>query len=189
MEDYVILVDENNQPIGTAEKYATHNDNTPLHRGFSVFLFNREGKLLLQQRSSKKKTWPNAWSNSCCGHPQLQETSIDAAKRRLVYELGITEVDVLVVLPDYRYRVEKDGIVENEFCPVMVASSVQVPTINPDEVREIKWISWEEWLEEIKQHPQEYSQWCIEETQLLSGSPIFQDFLETHNAKRKLPNK
>jgi len=56
-----VLVDEHNQPIGQAEKIAIHNENTPLHRGFSVFLFNKKGELLLQQRSSKKKTWPLIW--------------------------------------------------------------------------------------------------------------------------------
>lgn len=182
MDEYVILVNEKNEPLGTAEKNTAHGGNTPLHRGFSVFLFNSKGEMLLQQRSNKKKTWPLTWSNSCCGHPQLDETSIDAARRRLSFELGITPDAIEVILPDYRYKVEKDGIVENEFCPVMVAATDQEPVINPDEVLAIKWIKWEDWLREIKVHPGLYSQWCIEETQLLTKSPRFHEFLETHKA-------
>jgi isopentenyl-diphosphate Delta-isomerase len=167
VQDYVVLVNEQNEVLGTADKLETHNHQTPLHRGFSVFLFDAKGNLLLQQRSSKKKTWPLVWSNSCCGHPQLDETSIAAAKRRLVFELGITDAQLTVVLPDYRYQFEKDGIYENEFCPVMIGFTKQQPKINLDEVAAIKWIPWQDWLQEVENNPQTYSPWCVEETKLL----------------------
>lgn len=168
MQDYVVLVNEKNEPIGTAEKLVAHNENTPLHRGISVFLFNKQGELLLQQRSRNKKTWPLVWSNSCCGHPRLEETSIGAAKRRLSHELGITEVELKVELPDYRYRCEKDGIVENEFCPVLVGITEQEQKVNNDEVEAIRWVDWKEWLREVAIHPERYSPWCVEETLLLA---------------------
>lgn len=173
MSDQVVLVNEKNEPIGTAEKLATHNANTPVHRGFSLFIFNKKGEVLLQQRSRKKKTWPLVWSNSCCGHPMLNESNEDAAARRLQFELGMHHVQIHMILPDYRYRCEKDGIVENEFCPVMIGFSDQEPQPNPDEVEAVKWIKWEDWVEEVSQHPEKYSQWCVEETQLLNKSPLF----------------
>jgi isopentenyl-diphosphate Delta-isomerase len=167
MKDYVILVDKNNKSLGTMEKLAAHSDNTPLHRAFSLFLFNPRGELLLQQRSHKKKTWPLEWSNSVCGHPRLYESSIKAARRRLSFELGITTAEISIALPDYRYRAEKDGIVENEICPVLVGYTDEVPRPNHDEVEAIKWIPWKKWLLEIKNNPEKYSPWCIEETKLL----------------------
>lgn len=173
MKNYVVLVTEENVEQGTLPKLEAHNKNTPLHRGFSVFLFNKSGELLLQQRSSKKKTWPDTWSNSCCGHPQLNESPIDAAKRHLKYELGIREPNVTMILPDYRYRFEKDGVVENEICPVMVAYTEEKPELNPDEVKEIKWILWKKWLQEIERRPDFYSPWCVEETLLLNKSRQF----------------
>lgn len=175
--DHVVLVNENNQVLGTAPKLATHSSNTPLHRGFSVFLFNTQRQLLLQQRSGKKKTWPLTWSNSVCGHPMLDESPLNAAKRRLSFELGITEADIQMILPDYRYRFEKEGIVENEFCPVMAGFSEQSPTPNPDEVEAVKWLSWQEWLKEIKDHPDNYSPWAREETMLLEKNQEFQKLL------------
>ena len=92
MEEKVVLVDEENNVLGEMLKSEVHSDKTPLHRAFSVFLFDENNQLLLQQRSSKKKTWPLIWSNSCCGHPFLDETNETAIKRRCSDELGIQQV-------------------------------------------------------------------------------------------------
>lgn len=176
-EEYVVLVTEENNPIGRSPKLATHNHATKRHRGFSLFLFNEKKQLLLQQRSHTKKTWPMVWSNSCCGHPKEDELPEDAAQRRLAYELGITDAKIEMILPDYQYTCEKDGIVENEFCPVMVGFSQSSPNLNPDEVEAVKWISWVDWLSEVKTHPERYSQWCIEETMLLQNEEKFKKLI------------
>lgn len=173
VEDYVVLVDKNNNVLGTAPKLATHNSNTPLHRAFSVFLFNSKGQLLLQQRSGKKKTWPLVWSNSCCGHPMLNESNIDAAKRRLNFELGIKIDKLFEILPDFSYKAEMNGIVENEICPVLIAFSDKKPLLNPNEVESIKWIKWQEFLKEIEGNPGTYSVWCEQEAKLLSENEKF----------------
>lgn len=180
MEEVVVLVNEKNEPVGTIPKLEAHGPNTPLHRGFSVFLFNSRGELLLQQRSRTKKTWPLVWSNSVCGHPRPDESSVDATRRRLKYELGIEQVEVFEILPDYRYRAEKDGIVENELCPVLVAFSNQSPTPRPGEVEAIRWIPWQNFVEEIKSHPENYSPWCVEETLLLEQNKLFQNLFTKH---------
>lgn len=182
MEEYIVLVDENNNVLGTAPKLASHHGNTPLHRAFSVFLFNEQGELLLQQRSHVKKTWPLVWSNSCCGHPTLEETPEQAAHRRLQFELGIRNAQLFMMLPTYRYRCEKDGIVENEICPVLVGKTTEQPVCDPDEVESTRWVAWNEWVKEIKSHPKVYSYWCVEETNLLNAKKEFQDFL--HKAIR-----
>lgn len=89
MEELIVLVDENDQPIGVMPKSLVHGPNTPLHRGFSVYVFRPEGELLLQQRSFGKQTFPGVWSNSCCGHPGPGETPGQAAVRRARMELGL----------------------------------------------------------------------------------------------------
>jgi len=176
-EKHVVLVNKNNKVLGTAPKVTVHNKNTPLHRGFSIFLFNKEGKLLLQQRSNKKKTWPLVWSNSCCGHPALTESNIDAAKRRLRFELGISDADIFEIISDFRYKVELDGIMENEICPVLVGFSDQKLTINKDEVKEIKWIRWENFTEELKKRSNKYSPWCSLEVEELLKNKKFKSML------------
>ncbi len=171
--DHVVLVDEQNRVLGTAPKLVTHNENTQLHRGFSVFLFNSKGELLLQQRSHTKKTWPLAWSNSVCGHPMLNESSPDAAKRRLQLELGLNLDTVQIILPDFSYKAQMNGIVENELCPVMIAFTDEKPKPNSDEVEDIKWVPWLEFVEDVKMHPGKYSMWSEEETKLLAKNEEF----------------
>ncbi|OGH13778.1 MAG: isopentenyl-diphosphate delta-isomerase [Candidatus Levybacteria bacterium RIFCSPHIGHO2_01_FULL_38_26] len=171
--EHVVLVNENNKILGTASKLETHNNDTPLHRGFSLFLFNKEGELLLQQRSAKKKTWPFVWSNSCCGHPALDESSIDAAKRRLNFELGITKTKIFEIIPDFRYKVELNGIIENEICPILIGFTDQKPMINKDEANDIRWVSWDKFVEDVKKNPDVYSPWCILEVEKLKNNKKF----------------
>jgi len=172
-EDYVVLVDRQNKVLGTAPKLATHNANTPLHRGFSVFLFNKKGKLLLQQRSKTKKTFPLVWSNSYCGHSKLNESNIEAAKRKLLQELGIDDAEVFEIISDYRYKVGMNDIYENEICPVLVCFTDKKPILNRDEVENTRWIKWKDFLKEIDDKNKAYSLWAKEEARLLVRNKVF----------------
>ena len=173
-EELVVLVDESNQVLGTMPKADVHGAETPLHRGFSLFLFNQKGELLLQERSHSKKTWPLVWSNSVCGHPALDESNIDAAQRRLSHELGMSATHLEEVSP-YRYKIVRDGVMENEICPILVGFCDEEPKPNRDEVEAIRWIAWPEFLQEIKERPGSYSEWSEEETRILAARPRFQD--------------
>ena len=172
-QEYVVLIDKNNKVLGIAPKLETHNHNTPLHRGFSLFLFNKKGNALLQQRSAKKKTWPLIWSNSCCGHPRLDESNVDAAKRRLNFELGISDADIFEIIPEFRYKVEKDNVTENEVCPILIGFSDQEPKINKDEVEAVKWTNWQSFLSDLNNIPSKYSPWCNLEVNLFKDNKNF----------------
>jgi len=174
-EELIVYCDESGTPAGTAPKLAAHNANTKLHLAFSVFLFNDKGELLLQQRALAKKTWPGVWSNSCCGHLMPGETVEAAARRRLKYELGLTVGELHMILPDFRYRAEKDGVVENEVCPVMVGTCLTEPQPNPDEVNDVKWVDWERFVVEVADPANGYSPWAIEEVELLQKEPKFRE--------------
>jgi isopentenyl-diphosphate delta-isomerase len=179
MEELVVLVDENNTVLGTMPKAEVHKERTPLHRAFSLFLFNPRGALLLQQRSSKKKTWPLAWSNSCCGHPGPGETNEDAIRRRLKDELGIGTVEFHASLP-YRYRFSKDGVMENEICPIFAGLTGEEPRINPSEVEATRWIGWGDFLKVIIEEDTDvYSPWCKEEARLLAKDLAFAKFISS----------
>lgn len=182
-DEMVVLVDEQNNPLATARKSETHNADTKLHRAFSVFLFNSKGELLMQRRAFSKLTWPGVWSNSCCGHTMLNERTEQAAARRMAFELGLRGVELHMALPDFRYRAEKDGVVENEICPVLIAFSDQEPVLNPAEVAETKWVEWSLFLESIRRFDCELSPWAIEEGLLLSESPLLRSRLRQRELK------
>jgi isopentenyl-diphosphate Delta-isomerase len=177
-EELVVLVDEQNNVLGTTPKANVHSAQTPLHRAFSSFIFNRKGELLLQQRSHTKKTWPLVWSNSCCGHPAPGERNVDAAKRRLKDELGLESSDIREVAP-YRYCFTRYGVMENEICPILVGTVDQEPVLNPNEVEAIRWMPWKDFVEEIHAHPENWSEWCVEEVAILESLDATQKLLPT----------
>jgi isopentenyl-diphosphate Delta-isomerase len=165
--ELVVLVDEQGNETGTAPKDTVHTKNTPLHRAFSLFVFNHKKEVLLTRRADTKKTFPGVWTNSVCGHPGPGERIIDAAGRRLKDELGITGTEVSEVSP-YRYRfADKNGIVENEICPIYVTTFDGDPKPNHQEVDDWKWMDWEKFLTEIQTSPEPYSPWCREEAIIL----------------------
>ncbi|MCX6793514.1 MAG: isopentenyl-diphosphate Delta-isomerase [Candidatus Gottesmanbacteria bacterium] len=167
--EFVVLVDEYNNEIGTAPKDTVHSDHTPLHRAFSLFIFNSKNKLLVTRRAATKKTFPDVWTNTVCGHPASGEDAADAAKRRLKDELGIISHDIKVQeVSPYQYRfADKNGIVENEICPILVAFHDGDPIPNLQEVGKWKWMPWREFLAEIQNIPGKYSPWCVEEAKIL----------------------
>lgn len=184
VEELVVLVDESNTAVGTCPKAVVHTGDTPLHRAFSCFVFNRVGELLLQQRSHSKKTWPLVWSNSCCGHPLPKESSLAAVRRRLLQELHLQPAEIHEVLPDYRYRAEHLGIVENEICPVYVCWSEQAPVPEPAEVEACRYICWSDFTTALRDPADaafdEFSPWCREEALLLDDSKLFQQLWQQY---------
>lgn len=170
MQEFVVLVDEKNKEIGTASKDTVHTTNTPLHRGFSLFLFNSKNEVLLTKRSKHKKAFPSVWTNTVCGHPGPGESVVDAAKRRLELELRLRTEDIREVrqVAPYRYRfADANGIVENEICPILVAHADIDPKPKKEEVQEWKWMGWEEFLRDIEDHASVYSPWCLDEVNIL----------------------
>ena len=167
--ELVVLVDEQNKPIGTAPKDEVYTTNTPLHRAFSLFVFNSTKQLLLTKRAEDKKTFPGVWTNTVCGHLAPDESTVDAAKRRLKRELGIEGIEVKEAAP-YRYRfADTTGIVENEICPILIGRFDGDPIPDPSEVDNWQWMDWQEFLQEIQTNPNPYSPWSIEEANRLNS--------------------
>ncbi|QYO66661.1 isopentenyl-diphosphate Delta-isomerase [Leptolyngbya sp. 7M] len=183
-DDKIVFVDEENKPIATGDKFPSHNEDTKLHRAFSVFLFNGKGEFLMQKRALSKRTWPGIWSNSCCGHVMLHESVVNAARRRLKFELGISGVDLKVALPDFRYRAEKDGVVENEICPVLIGKISGGPIPNPDEVAAVKWVNWKKFVASLDESETEISPWAVLEVRELIRSREFEHFISQFDQKR-----
>ncbi|MCS5497613.1 isopentenyl-diphosphate Delta-isomerase [Cnuibacter physcomitrellae] len=139
--EQVVLLSDDGEAIGTADKATVHTEDTPLHLAFSCHVFDDEGRMLVTRRALHKRTWPGVWTNSFCGHPAPGEDIVDAVHRRAADELGMTLEDVEPVLPDFRYlAVDASGIVENEVCPVYTARVSGSFDPHRDEVMEWRWV-------------------------------------------------
>ncbi len=156
----VVLLDEDHRPIGQLPKSQVHHTATPLHLAFSCYVFDGSGALLMTRRAVTKRTWPGVWTNTCCGHPLPGEASADAVARRLREELGLRLVRSAVALPDFSYRaVAPDGVVENEFCPVLVGTVDGELRPDPSEVLEYRWAPWPDVVTLVEAAPWAISPW------------------------------
>jgi len=172
MTELVVLLDEAGNAIGTADKAEVHGTDTPLHLAFSVYVFDDDGRFLLTQRAVDKPTFGGVWTNSCCGHPAPGEPITEAVVRRTEQELGLELRDVTLVLPTFRYRaVAENGVVENELCPVFVATASGDPDPNPTEVEAWQWLAWGPFRDDVLSGRREVSHWCREQVRALPEDP------------------
>ncbi len=157
MEEQVILVDENDNQIGLMPKMEAH-EKAVLHRAFSVFIFNKKGELMLQQRAAHKYHSPLLWTNTCCSHQRDGETNIEAGTRRLQEEMGFT-TDLKEVF-SFVYKAPFDnGLTEHELDHVMVGAFEEAPEINIEEVQSYKWMPLEAVKKDIEKSPEIYTEW------------------------------
>ncbi len=158
MKEQLLLVDANDEIIGYDSKADCHHGMGKLHRAFSVLMFASDGRLLLQKRSSQKLLWPGFWSNSVCSHPRRGEAVGQAAKRRLMEELGI-DVDVEYL---YKFQYQERYLdVGSEFEICSVFFCIYDGLVNPDsnEIAEIKYIPVDRVMSEIQKSPESFTPW------------------------------
>ena len=129
-----------------------------LHRAFSVFIFNKQQELLLQQRAAGKYHSPLLWANTCCSHQRDGETNIEAGKRRLQEEMGF--VCDLEEKTSFIYKAPFDnGLTEHELDHIMVGYYDCDPVINPEEVAAYTWMTLDAVREDIALRPACYTAW------------------------------
>jgi isopentenyl-diphosphate delta-isomerase len=157
MVEEVILVDENDNEIGLMEKMEAH-EKALLHRAFSVFVFNKKGELLLQQRALHKYHSGGLWTNTCCSHPRKGEEVIQSAHRRLMEEMGFD--CELELKHKFIYKAPfTNGLTEHELDYIFTGEYEVAPNPNPDEVESYRWIEMAQLQKEIEEHPENFTVW------------------------------
>ena len=170
--ELIVLVDEEGRAIGTMPKPEVHHGETPLHRAFSAYLFDHDGRLLVTRRAEGKATFPGLWSNPVCGHPGPDEDDGTAIARRADFELGLGVADLRPALPEYRYRAEFRGVVENEICPVYVGRFTGTPAPDPSEVGEWELLDWAAFRRRQETEGDAWSPWCREQARLIEAAGL-----------------
>jgi isopentenyl-diphosphate delta-isomerase len=164
IEETVILVDRDDQETGTMEKMDAHLQGK-LHRAFSVFIFNKKGELLLQQRAEGKYHSGGKWTNTCCSHPRPGEITLAAAHRRLQEEMGIA-AELNFAFSFIYCTAIQDNLIENEYDHVFFGVTDAIPVPAPNEVSSFKYMSMAHLATELKNNPANYTLWlaiCFEE--------------------------
>jgi isopentenyl-diphosphate delta-isomerase len=156
-EEKVILVNERDEEIGTMPKMEAH-EKALLHRAFSIFILNKKGEIMLQQRAADKYHSPLLWTNTCCSHQRSGETNLQAGKRRLQEEMGFTTD--LKELFSFIYKAPFDnGLTEHELDHVMIGYYNEVPQLNSEEAADWKWMLPEDIKNDMATHPDRYTVW------------------------------
>lgn len=160
--DLVVLVDSNDNVIGSEEKLLAHQKGL-LHRAFSIFIARQhhgETQVLLQQRAWSKYHCGGLWSNSCCSHPQPEEELKSSALARLEEELGFTLED-LTWVDSHTYRAElANELIEHELDHLFVAwAEPDLSQFNPEEVEATSWRSLSQIDELLASEPQQFTPW------------------------------
>jgi isopentenyl-diphosphate delta-isomerase len=156
----VDLVDEQGRSVGSCSVAQAHTAPGLLHRAFSVLLFDKDNRVLLQQRAAVKTRFPSRWSNTCCGHPAPGQTLQAAAAARLIAEMGLRAP--LTPAGVYRYRAEDAATarVEHEWDHVLIGVLAgPVPHPDPAEVADWAWAHPAELAASISADPDRYSPW------------------------------
>ncbi len=153
----VILVDEKDQPCGLMEKMEAHQKGV-LHRAFSVFIFNKQGEMLLQQRATEKYHSGGLWTNACCSHPLPGESTSSAATRRLKEEMGFeTSLEKIF---DFLYKASFDnGLTEHEFDHVYAGQYEGDINFDTSEVKDVCFKSMKEIKEDMERQPEKFTTW------------------------------
>ena len=150
-------MNEYDMPLGAMEKLEAHR-KALLHRAFSVFIFNNNGEMLLQQRAAAKYHNGDLWTNACCSHPAPGETTLAAADRRLQEEMGFsTQLEKAF---DFTYKASfENGLTEHEFDHVFVGTYDGEIRINNAEVKDYCFKTINELESSLKSHPQKFTAW------------------------------
>jgi isopentenyl-diphosphate Delta-isomerase len=153
----VILVNEKDEEVGTIEKLEAHRKGL-LHRAFSVFIFDKQGRMLLQQRALTKYHGAHLWTNACCSHPYPNEITQNAAVRRLKEELGfITDVQEIF---SFIYKADvENNLIEHEYDHVFAGEYES--NISPDEseVAKVDYRKMQDIKKDIETSPSHYTSW------------------------------
>jgi isopentenyl-diphosphate delta-isomerase len=154
----LILVDELDREIGNRPKAECHAGTGVLHRAFSIFVFNGDDELLLQQRSLDKPLWPNYWSNTCCSHPRRGESMEEAVSRRLLQELGFD--CPLEFLYKFKYHAQYGALgAEHEYCWVYFGRYDGLVDANVNEIAAWRFVRISDLEAELDAAPERFTPW------------------------------
>ncbi|MCP4156402.1 MAG: NUDIX domain-containing protein [bacterium] len=161
MEEYVVVIDINDNELGIEEKIKAHKTGK-LHRAFSIVILDENQNLLIHKRNKQKYHCGELWTGPCCGHPRPGESYEDAAHRKLKAEMGFDCALAPEFSGHYKIKLEKDDLWEHEYGVVLfghVKRNSLIINPHPGEVEDFRWISLANLIDELLNNTQNYTPW------------------------------
>jgi len=138
-EESLEIVNDKGEVIGILQRSTIHGDPSLIHRVVHVLIFNSKGELLLQKRSMNKDVAPGKWDTSVGGHVNRGEILLDAVKREMNEELGIT-----MCQPGFLYSYIHSNPYETELVYTYSCLYDGETYFNKEEIDEVRFWSLEE---------------------------------------------
>ena len=152
------VVDINDNVIDVLDRDIVHEKNL-LHREVIIFIINSRNEVLIQQRSSNKKSDPNKWG-LCAGHVDSGEDVFDSALRETYEEVGLELKKEDLIFID-KELVKKDNNSHFNYMYYCLCDwDVSKFTIQKEELNEVKWIGINELICRIRNHDSDF---CLNE--------------------------
>lgn len=149
MELIEIVDSEGNFTGEIIDKDIAHDKNL-LHNEICCFVLNDLNQVLLQKRSSTKKTHPNLWG-LCAGHVVAHENLEDAAKREINEELGLNvSINDLQPFSSKFINIDTDNSQITYFYCIKSNKKAEDFKIQKEELSEVKWYNIDYIIEMIK---------------------------------------
>jgi isopentenyldiphosphate isomerase len=133
-QELICQVDANDHLIGPCLRGDAHRLGLR-HRAVHILVFNSQGELFLQKRSSTKDVNPGLWDTSAAGHVDFGESYEESARRELAEELGIESAEPLTPL----FKLEASADTGFEFVYVYQLTYDGELRLEPLEIMEGRW--------------------------------------------------
>ena len=159
LRNELVAVDIFDRELGVVTKQQAH-ERPILHRAFSVFLVNKDGKILIQQRAFNKYHSGGLWANACCSHPRSGEDVVESARARLKEELNIT-ADLTELFSFVYLHKFNDNLYEYEYDHVLLGEYNGAILLNTTEASAFRWVTPDKLAEELSRYPEKFASWFI----------------------------
>lgn len=157
-QEYLDVVNEEDVVIGKETRKKVHEVGL-WHRGVHVFLFDTDGKMLIQKRSADRSSNPSKLDCTVSEHVQAGENYVEAAIRGLREEMGLENIEIKRLV---KFKMIY-GINDNEISEIYEGklgdNQVQFDEV---EIESISFMSMDEIKEKLQSEPELFCYWFVQ---------------------------
>jgi len=155
------VFDRNGRQLGLRPRKEVHQKGL-WHKSAQVFVFDRQGRLLMQQRAADKDLYAGLWDYSVGEHLQPGESFLQAAVRGLHEELGITGVHPLTPMGGQRWvEIESALHADREIQQAYRCEYQGALKVDPGEVAQVRYIALPDLAAWLAAEPEAFTPWFV----------------------------